>query len=153
MSRHALAAATWSLVLAGCFSPGAVYTARTDEGRLLADPGPTDAYLVWHDPSGWHLRVRSDAGRTFAGQVEADRPITVTPVGLAPEALRASGHVIAFGFVADPLGGEVGFDWQGGCSFFSLYVDGDARPLRVLAGAYGASPPRIPFSLCPYVVR
>ena len=151
MSRHALAAVTCSLLLAGCFSRGAVHTDHTEEGRpIVADPGPVEAYLVWHDPAGWHLRVRSDAGRTFAGLILVGGPRSVTPVGLGPEALHTRGDVIAFGFVADP-GGEVGFDWQGGCAEFSLYVDGDARPMRVHAGAYGASPPRIPFSLCPYV--
>jgi hypothetical protein len=149
MSRRTLAVAASSLALAACFSRGAVHSYRTEPGRPLADPGPSDAYLVWHDGGGWHLRVRSETGRTFVGLVEGDGPRGVTPVGIRPEALRTTGDAIAFGFVADPRAGEAGFDWKGGCAEFSLYVEGDDRPLRVFAGAFGASPPRVPFELCP----
>ena len=149
MSRAVAFAASCVLALGGCFSQGAFITHRTDEGRSLVDPGPAEAYLVWHDPGGWHLRVRSGGGHAFAGLVEAGRPRAVTPVGIRPEALRTTEGAIAFGFVADPRAGDVGFDWQGGCAEFSLYVDADDRPLRVFAGLYGANPWRIPFSLCP----
>jgi hypothetical protein len=74
----------------------------------------------------------------------------VQPVGIAKEALRPGFGAVAFSFVGDPAAGEAGFDWQGGCADFSLFIDGAARPLRVFAGAYGASPPRVPFSLCPW---
>jgi hypothetical protein len=148
MSRRMLAAAS-SLVLAACFSRGAVHSYRTEDGRPLAVEPAADAYLVWHDREGWHLRARSETGRVFSGVVESSRIGRVAPVGVAPEALRAGGGAIAFSFAGGGPGGEAGFDWQGGCADFSLYVGEDARPLRVFAGAYGASPPRIPFSLCP----
>jgi hypothetical protein len=148
MSTRMLAAAAASLVLAGCFSRGSVHSYRTEDGRPIAVEPGADSYLVWHDGAGWHLRARSETGRLFSGVVESSRIGRVAAVGVAPEALRAGGGAIAFSF-SGTRGEEVGFDWQGGCADFSLYVAGDARPLRVLAGTYGASPPRIPFSLCP----
>jgi hypothetical protein len=150
MSRRSLAAVVAALVLPCCiFSRGAVHSYRTEDGRPLADPDPADAYLVWHDGAGWHLRARSEAGHVFEGLVEASGLRRLSAVGVKPDALREKAGEIAFSFVPDAAGGEVGFDWQGGCADFSLYVDGDARPLRIFAGAYGASPPRIPFMLCP----
>jgi hypothetical protein len=148
MSSRALAVVLAPLLLASCFSRGAVHSYRTEDGRPIADPGPGDAYLVWHDRAGWHLRARSDSGQRFEGLIEGGAR-RVAPVGVAPEAVRAEGGAIAFSFVGDPARGEAGFDWQGGCADFSLFVAGAARPLRVHAGAYGASPPRVPFSLCP----
>jgi hypothetical protein len=148
MSLRAFAAVAAALVLSSCyFARGSVNSGRTEPGRPIADPDPADAYEVWHDHGGWHLRARSDAGRVFEGLVLGNVR-RVSPVGVAPEALRAAGGAVAFSFVPGAQG-EAGFDWQGGCAEFSLYVDGDARPLRIFAGAFGASPPRIPFSLCP----
>jgi len=136
-------------VVPGCFSYGAIHSYRTEGGRPLADPGRGDAYLVWHDGAGWHLRARSDVGHVFEGVVEGGRPRAVAAVGIAPAALRTDGGAIAFSFVPPAARAEVGFDWQGGCTELSLYVDGDSHPLRIFAGAFGASPPRIPFALCP----
>jgi hypothetical protein len=150
MSHRTLAVAVaLAAVLPSCFSRGAVHSYRTEEGRPIAAPDPSDAYVVWHDGAGWHLRVRSEAGRVFEGLVEASGLHRLSPVGIAPDALRRDGGAVAFSFVPDAAVREVGFDWRGGCADFSLYVDGDARPLRIFAGSYGASPPRIPFSLCP----
>jgi hypothetical protein len=147
MSHRALVAVVSALVLSSCyFARGSVNSGRTERGRPIADPDPADAYEVWNDGAGWHLRARSDAGRVFEGQVVGVR--RVSPVGVAPEALHAGGGAVAFSFVPAPQG-EAGFDWQGGCAELSLYVDGDARPLRIFAGAFGASPPRVPFVLCP----
>jgi hypothetical protein len=149
MARRALAVLSTTLALAGCFSKGAVHSYRTEPGRPVAAPGPDDAYLVWHDRAGWHLRARSETGRLFSGVVESRGARQVSPVGVPAGAVRPGGGAIAFSFAGDPRGAETGFDWQGGCADFALYVGEDARPLRVFAGAYGASPPRVPFSLCP----
>ncbi|HYG68216.1 MAG TPA: hypothetical protein VD838_11170 [Anaeromyxobacteraceae bacterium] len=120
---------------------------RTVAGRPLVTPG-AEAYLVWHDAAGWHLRARSDVARRFHGEIETGGE-RVTPVGgLAKESVVAGGGGIAFNFALE--GGEAGFDWRdGGCQAFALYIDGDERPLRVFAGALGASPAKSPFSLCP----
>ncbi len=147
--RHlAPAAAILTLAVSACgFSRGAGLARRVERGRPLEDPGP-DAYLVWRDDGGWHLRARSDVPRRFHGVVSAGIFARARPVGIAPEALRRDGHVIAFSFVG--TGVETGFDWSGwGCPELSLYLDEDDRPLRVFAGAYGASPARMPFDLCP----
>jgi hypothetical protein len=149
MSYRSLVAIAGAFVLLSCFSRGSVHTYRTEPGRPVATPDPDDAYVVWHDRAGWHLRARSEAGHLFEGMVEASRVRRVSPVGVDPAALRATDDAVAFSFVPQAGRGEAGFDWQGGCAEFSLYVDGDARPMRIFAGAYGASPPRIPFSLCP----
>jgi len=147
--RSFLAVVASSLTL-GCFSYGSIHSYRTERGRPVADPGRGDAYLVWHDGAGWHLRARSDVGHVFEGMIEGGRARAVAPVGIAPAALRTDGGAIAFSFVPPAArSGEAGFDWQGGCSEFSLYVDGDTHPQRVFAGAFGASPPRVPFALCP----
>jgi hypothetical protein len=153
MSRRALAVLAASLALSGCyFSRGAVLALRTDEGRAIAEPDPAESYLVWHDPAGWHLRVRSFVPHRFEGLVVTGDARSATVVGVEPAAVRAAGTGIAFDILADPGAGEVGFDWHGGgCAEFSLYVDGDTRPLRVFAGAFGANPSHIPFALCPYV--
>jgi hypothetical protein len=149
MSRRCLAAALAPFLLASCFSYGAVHSYRTESGRPLADPGGADAYLVWHDGASWHLRVRAEAAHRFTGRVEGARGASVAAVGVEPAALRTAPGAVAFSFVADPRAGEVGFDWKGGCAELSLYVEGDDRPLRIFAGAFGASPPRVPFELCP----
>ncbi len=149
MHRALLVAVVPLLLIVSCFSRGVIHSFRTEDGRPIADPGPGDAYLVWHDGAGWHLRARSDVGHVFEGLVESGQLGGVKRVGLAPEALQAGKGAIAFTFVPDASTGEAGFDWQGGCAEFSLYMDGDSHPMRIFAGAYGASPPRIPFSLCP----
>jgi hypothetical protein len=148
MLRRLVAVLAPSL-LASCFSYGAIHSYRTEEGRPVADPGPDDAYLVWHDGAGWHLRARAGASQVFEGTVAAAGLRQVSVVGIAPEAVKAGNGVIAFSFVGERRTGDAGFDWQGDCAEFSLFVGPDARPMRVFAGAFGASPPRVPFQLCP----
>lgn len=137
-----------ALALASCFSRGAIHSYRTEAGRPWAEPG-AESYLVWRDRGGWHLRARSDVPHTFHGRVDAGRVTRLAPAGRLPEgAVRAERGGIAFSFVA-PGGEEAGFDWDGtACPVLSVYVDDDARPLRVFAGAFGANPPRIPFTIC-----
>lgn len=134
---------------AGCsLTRGDGMAQRTVAGRPLVSPG-AEAYLVWHDAAGWHLRARADVARRFHGDIETGSAERVTPVGgIAGDALVTGGDGIAFSFALE--GGEAGFDWRGdGCQAFALYIDGDERPLRVFAGALGASPAKVPFSLCP----
>lgn len=136
-----------ALVLSSCFSPGAVHAYRTEAGRPFGEPG-SEEYLVWRDGAGWHLRARAGAPRTFHGRIDAGGVTRLSPAGVPEGAVRAEGEAIAFSFVA-AAGAEPGFDWEGkDCPRLAIYVDGDARPLRVFAGAYGASPPRIPFTVC-----
>lgn len=136
------------LVAAGCtLTRGAGMAQRTAPGRPLVTPG-AEAYLVWHDDAGWHLRARSDVVHRFHGEIEAGHADAVTPVGVERAAVIAARGGIAFSFAVENA--EAGFDWRAnGCQGFAIYVDGDERPLRVFAGALGASPTRVPFSLCP----
>lgn len=146
-TRLTLVAAAAALLLSSCFSHGAVHADRTESGRPLADPGP-EAYLVWHDGEGWHLRARSDVARTFQGHVDTGRLRGFASAGVPEGGVQAEGDAISFSFVTAGAR-EAGFDWRGrDCPQLSIYVDGDARPLRVFAGAYGASPPRVPFTIC-----
>jgi ABC-type transport system substrate-binding protein len=52
------------------------------QGRptLLHEGGPAGDY-IWHDATGWHLRVThaTSARRVFTGRISADAAMTVTP--------------------------------------------------------------------------
>jgi hypothetical protein len=139
-----------SLPLAtGCFSRGAVWADRVEPGAPLVDPGP-DAYRVWHDAAGWHLRVRSDVIRRFEGEISGGDTRHVQLVAIPANAVGTYGGGLRFSFLAAE---EAGFDWRGdGCVSLALFIDGDARPTRVAIGAFGASPSRIPQTVCPFLV-
>lgn len=146
-ARSSFALLALALVAGGCYGPGAVHALRTDAGRPLETPDG-DAFLVWHDAGGWHLRARAEHPQRFHGVVEADDVRGVSAVGVPADGVRAGDDAIAFSFVAGGAA-EAGFDWQGGgCPSFALYVDDTARNLRVFAGRYGASPARFPFTIC-----
>ncbi len=133
------------LALAGCFSRGAVLARRVDPGPPLVDTGG-DAYRVWHDRAGWHLRAGSDVVRHFHGEIRGGDAGDVQRVDLPEDAVEDGRGRILFSFLADE---EAGFDWKGGgCVSLALYIDGDARPLRVFVGEFGASPSRMPARVC-----
>lgn len=132
----------------GCFlSRGTPLARRVEAGRPQVDDGG-DAYLVWRDHAGWHLRARTDGPpRRFHGVIDPGFFARVKPVGLAAGAVEKRRGELAFSFEAGAQ--EAGFDWTAlGCPELDLFVDGETRPLLVRAGAYGASPAHIPFSLC-----
>jgi hypothetical protein len=133
-----------SLAAAGCgFSRGSVLARRVEAGPPLEDPG-SEAYRLWHDGAGWHLRARSDVPRHFHGEISGADGATAQ--GVPAEALRGGGGRVRFSFVA---GEDAGFDFRGDCVNVALYIDGDARPLRVFTGAFGAAPGRVPYRICP----
>jgi hypothetical protein len=144
-ARSSLAVALVAAALTACFAQGAVSARRIEDGAPIADPGP-DAYRVWSDRSGWHLRVRSDVVRRFDGEIGVADGARVSLVGLPADAVARGGGRLRFSFLA---GREAGLDWAGGqCVDLALYVDGDGRPLRTFVGAYGASPSRVPETVC-----
>jgi hypothetical protein len=133
------------LVAAGCFGRGSVMARRIEQGPPLAESGPA-AYRLWHDGAGWHVRVHSDVVRRFHGVIEADDVRRLSGVDVPEDAVRVSRDRIAFSFLADE---EAGFDFRADdCLDLSLYVDGDPRPLRVDIGRFGASPARVPYTVC-----
>ena len=138
----ALAAA----LLASCAPVrGTMSSERVERGAPLEDPGP-GAYRVWQDGDGWHLRVTSEVPRRFHGRIGSEVS-RVRGHQLPEGAVAVTDGAVTFSFVAS---GEAGFDWGGsGCQEAALYVDGDARPLRVALGAWSAAPVRVPFRVCP----
>ncbi len=147
---RSLLAVALLLSVAGCirisFARGTVSTRRLEAGAPLVDPGP-DAYRVWSDVSGWHLRVRSDVVRRFEGEIRGAAPAAVALVHLREDAVERRGDLLRFSFAS---AGEAGFDWKGDgrCVDLALYVDGDDRPLRTSVGAFGAMPARTPQRVC-----
>lgn len=145
---RSLLAVALLLSVPGClrvsFARGTVSTRRLEAGAPFVDPGP-DAYRVWSDGSGWHLRVRSDVVRRFEGQVRGAGG-AVTLVHLREDAVERRGELLRFSFASR---GEAGIDWKDGrCVELALYVDGDDRPLRSYVGAFGAMPARTPQRVC-----
>jgi len=148
-SAHSLVVLLSLPLVTGCFSPGAVWADRIEPGAPLADPGP-DAYRVWHDGAGWHLRVSSDVVRRFEGEIFGGDPRHLRLVNVPQDAVDTRGGGMRFAFLAVE---EAGFDWRGdGCVSLALFIDGDARPMRVAVGAFGASPSRMPQTVCPHAV-
>jgi hypothetical protein len=135
------------LAVAGCFSRGTLLARGAIEpGPPLEDTGP-DAYRVWHDFGGWHLRVNADVVRHFHGAIHGGDTRHVKLVDLPEDAVDTRTGGLYFSFLADQ---EAGFDWRGeGCVDLALYIDGHARTTRVLIGAYGASPTHVPETVCP----
>jgi hypothetical protein len=145
MIRRPLALALFPLLALACFGRGSVMARRIDPGPPLGDSGP-DVYRVWHDGAGWHVRVHSDVVRRFHGVIASDDVEKLRPVDIPDDALHVSRDRIAFSFLADE---EAGFDFRSdGCLDVALYVDGDPRPLRVDIGRFGASPARVPYTVC-----
>jgi hypothetical protein len=138
------------LALAGCA------TARPPPeiapGRPLFAPGAPEAYWIWHDQGGWHLRTTT-AGmpHRFHGLVV---PLRGTIVDVRPtrlewqDRIRMGPRGIEFDFVTQ--GGEDGFDWHvsSGCNRFETFVDGAARPGLVHLGGVGNRPHHVPFDRC-----
>jgi hypothetical protein len=135
-----------ALTAACGFGRGSVHARRVDAGPPLAANDP-DAYRVWHDGSGWHVRVHSDVVRRFHGVIATEDVARLQLVDVPEDAVQARRDTIAFSFLADE---EAGFDFRSdGCLDLALYVDGDPRALRVEIGRFAASPPRVPYTVCP----
>jgi hypothetical protein len=137
-------------------SSGCITTTRRPpeiaSGRPAFGPGAPEAYWVWHDGGGWHLRSTT-AGKPrrfhgtvvpLGGEITDARPIRPNDV----ERVRIAPGGIAFDFLTQ--GGEDGFDWHvsSGCNRFEIYVDGAARPGHVRLGGPANSPQHVPFDRC-----
>jgi hypothetical protein len=145
-----IAIASIIVAFAGCAT--AHPPPRIAPGQPYFGPGAPEAYWLWHDEGGWHLRTTT-AGRPhrFHG--------TVTPLGgqiidLRPshprerERISMSPNGISFDLLTQ--GGENGFDWHvsSGCNRFEIFVDGAPRPGLVHLGGASEHPRHIPFDRC-----
>jgi hypothetical protein len=138
------------LVATGCVT--ARPPPRIAPGRPYFGPGAPEAYWIWHDEGGWHLRTTTAGmAHRFHGTVLALGGQIMDARPSRPEwqdRIRMSPGGIAFDFVTQ--GGEEGFDWHvsSGCNRFEIYVDGVPRPGRVRLGGPSSVPRHVPFDRC-----
>ena len=122
-------------------------------GQPAFHAGSPEAYWIWHDAGGWHLRTTTMAARhrfhgavyPAAGGVLSD----VRPVGLEwGDRIRMGARGIEFDF--ETHGFEDGFDWRvsSGCNQFDIFIDGKPHPHKVHLGAGAMHPRGIPFESC-----
>jgi hypothetical protein len=115
--------------------------------------GAGEAYWVWHDGAGWHLRTTTQSHlHRFTGRVWGLKG-EVSGVHVVRTELndrfRKSGNSMTFDF--HTLGDEDGFDFQiaeSNCALFHLYLDGKPVPSRIFLGAQNATPPGATFKAC-----
>jgi hypothetical protein len=115
--------------------------------------GSVEAYWIWHDSAGWHLRTTTHSSRhRFQGRVSAMRGsvdnVRATRLEYG-DRFRQKGNQMAFDFTTD--GGVDGFDFaiaEGDCAQFYLLIDGKPNPERVVIGAGGRHPSHTAFRLC-----
>lgn len=129
-------------------SPGLAVEGRPNELK----PGAPEAYWVWHDAQGWHLRTTTARNaHRFTGRVWGVKGAVQAKAvrNELNDRFKHSGKAMTFDFYTQ--GHEDGFDFQiaeGNCAIFHLFVDGEARPGRIRLGAAGAAPPSATFKAC-----
>ena len=147
---RALVVASFAAVAACHYARGVGFTSRMPAGRPAFVSGSPEAYWIWGDSRGWHLRTTSDVPRRFHGLVESVNGgvSQVRAVGAAMGGVSPGKDAIAFDW--DSFGGEQGFDWTTSdrCVRFDIYIDDDTRPLRVFLGGGDRTPGRMPFAVC-----
>jgi len=119
------------------------------------DPKTAAGVYMWHDDTGWHLRVthKTDSLRTFSGElVTAGRFIGVTSVRLEGNDWRSVSpdhHMITFRF--ENYGGIDGLNFRTHCApsiAFTFVTDGNVLPAnKVTIGRDGSNPASDPFSI------
>ncbi len=120
------------------------------DGRPVREPG----VAVWHDASGWHVRVTHDTlhDRVFSGEIRDDGRARRREGGAPRAATMPSRSVptrTRSGFRFNNYGGIDGFDFATHCAPFLAFgfaSDGHVVPAaRVAIGAAGRHPARDPF--------
>jgi hypothetical protein len=135
-------------------------TPLAEPARSAVEGRPTDfrrgapeAYWVWHDGNGWHLRTTTQSHlHRFSGRVWIPKG-EVADVRMVRsehnDRFRKSGSSMTFDF--QTLGDEDGFDFkiaEGNCTYFHLDIDGKPVPSRVFLGAKNVSPTAAGFRAC-----
>ena len=117
------------------------------------DSGDHGIYL-WHDGTGWHLRIThaNDNARLYTGEITTDGTLTAQPVRLEKDdhfVIGPKDHALAFAFVN--YNGVDGLDFQTSCSqylHFNFQVDGHEAPVtQVHIGEDNHNPPAVPFTV------
>jgi len=126
-------------------------TVSPNEGRPSRDPGVT----LWHDDSGWHVRVTHNAihDRVFSGSIHTSGKLTdVHAVRLEQNdyvKVGAGSHTLVFRF--NNYGGTDGFDFTTENTpslAFGFATNGHVlAPAHISIGAAGRHPAHDPFVL------
>jgi hypothetical protein len=119
------------------------------------DAGDAAADYLWHDSTGWHLRVthQNDHHQVWSGVLTTTGTFSdVSPVKLEQNDSLTVGpdkHTIAFKF--NNYGGIDGLDFRTQCApsiHFNLRADGAlVNPTEVIIGHGDYSPPKVPFAV------
>ncbi|MGO9873197.1 MAG: hypothetical protein ACLPVY_05305 [Acidimicrobiia bacterium] len=127
----------------------------TDGRPAQVDPDRAAGVYMWHDGTGWHLRVthQTDTRRTFSGElVTAGRFVGVSSVRLEGNDSRhvsPDHHMITFRF--ENYGGIDGLNFRTYCApsiAFTFVSDGDVLAASdVTIGHGGSNPTSDPFSI------
>jgi hypothetical protein len=118
------------------------------------DAGDAAADYIWHDATGWHLRVthQNDHHQVWTGVITTNGVLSDAAVKLEKNDRFAVGpdkHAITFSF--NNYGGIDGLDFRTHCATgirFDLRADGaPVNPTEVLVGHGGRNPAKIPFAI------
>jgi hypothetical protein len=117
--------------------------------------GQRDAYFVWQDDAGWHLRTTAKAPdiRHFNGRVWVQEGAVIDPAPLTLEGkdrVHKTARSLEIDFYTQPK--LDGIDWKfsgAKCVQFTLLVEGKEQPKLIFLGATKANPPAATFSICP----
>jgi len=117
--------------------------------------GLPDAYWVYFDDQGWHLRTTTDnpAVRKFGGQIflaeGAMADVRAYRVEAQDRLKKTSAQLIDFGFETIGEMDGVDFKFTGSkCVQFKLLIDGKPKPTQIWLGANKVHPPGSDFAIC-----
>jgi hypothetical protein len=130
---------------------GTAHARKAAEGKPQFKPGDPEAFWVWHDAAGWHMRATTPAKKQhgFHGVIRAQGISELKPTAKSLGGkVRLEGSAIRFEF--DLFEGADGFDWKQNepCVALELKIDKQAKVERIFVGAKAESPSAMPFDAC-----
>jgi hypothetical protein len=132
---------------------GAALAKKYAPGRPNFKAGDPEAYYIWYDDGGWHLRGTSGTKdkHTFHGVIRAPgglSSVKPTREGLMKR-IDISGESLRFEFEVGK-GMVDGFDWQQthACFTGEIKLDGKVQPSRVFVGLRSDVVDLVPFYAC-----